>query len=55
MTLVGLIALSVETKTNVATAASADNSANRRVPSTLLLNASAGWRSIMNTCLWAAA
>ena len=55
MMLVGLTALSVETRTSRSTAARAATSASMRVPRTLFLIASHGLSSISGTCLCAAA
>ncbi len=55
MTLVGLTALSVETKTNLSTPWRSAASIHIRVPTMLLSTASSGLISIMGTCLWAAA
>ena len=55
MTLVGLMALSVETMTNRSTLNSSAMVATQTVPRMLFLMASVGCRSIMGTCLCAAA
>ena len=55
MTLVGRTALSVEMSTKCSTPNSAESSATFRVPSTLLVIASATLLSISGTCLCAAA
>ena len=55
MTLVGLTALSVEIETNSRTPCRSASCARSFVPKTLFLIASAGFDSIIGTCLWAAA
>src|SRR2546430_9796743 len=55
MTLVGLMALSLEIRTKRSVGCFAHVSASRKVPSALFLTASPGCVSIMGTCLWAAA
>ena len=55
MTELGFTALSVETITNFSTPCSCARSATFFVPKTLFFTASAGFHSIIGTCLWAAA